>query len=109
MKIKKRKKKDKLPEDVSGLASLYLNNSSDFGQMLQERSPGEVAFDNEVLRCLRRGLEIREALATGAAKYPDEGLQWTEETLPDITAHYEYLLNHEDIVRMLSDLTRRNR
>ncbi len=68
-----------------------------------------MAFDNEVVSCLRHGMEIREALAAAAAKYPDEGLQWTEETLPHITAHYEYLLNHEDIVRMVSDLIRRNR
>ena len=91
MKIKKRKKKNKLPKDVSALASAYLNSTSDFGQTLHERSEGEVAFDNEVLKCLRHGMEIREALAAAAAKYPDEGLQWTEETLPHITAHYEYL------------------
>ncbi len=109
MKIKKRKKKNRLPKDLSALTSLYLNSSSDVAQTLQERSPGEVAFDDEVVRCLRQGMEIRAALTAASAKFPDEGLQWTEETLPHIAAHYEYLLNHEDIVRMVTDVMRRNR
>ncbi|RPI26866.1 MAG: hypothetical protein EHM61_10445 [Acidobacteria bacterium] len=61
MKIKKKKRKKDLPEDVSALASLYLKRNSDFSQMLQERSADEVAFDNEVLRWLRSGFAIREA------------------------------------------------
>ncbi len=77
--------------------------------MLQERSADEVAFDNEVLIWLRSGFGIREALAAAAGRYPEEALQWTEETLPDIRTHYEYLLNHEDIVGMLDALKRRNR
>jgi hypothetical protein len=93
MKIKKRKKKNKLPKDVSALVSSYLNNSSDVAQGLQERSPGEVAFDDEVVRCLRQGIEIRAALAAGAAKYPDGAVD--RKTLPHIAAHYEYLLNRK--------------
>jgi len=78
------------------------------------------------LRCSRNGVQTRwrsitkssdgyaagleyEALAAAAGKYPEEALQWTEETLPDIRTHYEYLLNHEDIVGMLGALKRSNR
>lgn len=53
--------KKKLPDDVSALASFYLERNSDFSQMLQERSSDEVAFDNEVLRWIRSGFGIRGA------------------------------------------------
>ena len=37
-----------------------------------------------------------------ARKYPSEALQWNEETIGDIAAHYEYLMEHEEITRKLS-------
>jgi len=38
-------------------------------------------------------------------KYPDEALQWDDDTIVDIKDHYEYLMNHEDILSKLKDLS----
>jgi hypothetical protein len=39
-------------------------------------------------------------------KYPDDALQWDDETIDDIKAHYEYLMSHEDILAKLERLTK---
>jgi hypothetical protein len=38
-------------------------------------------------------------------KYPDEALQWDDDTIVDIKDHYEYLMNHEDILSKLKGLS----
>lgn len=76
----------------------YLQSSSEFSQMLAERSPAEVAYDNEVLVGLRKGMPIREALAAAAVKCPDEALQVDDATIGEVNDHYQYLKNHEDII-----------
>jgi hypothetical protein len=38
-------------------------------------------------------------------KYPDEALQWDDDTIVDIQDHYEYLMNHEDILSKLKALS----
>jgi hypothetical protein len=47
---------------------------------------------------LCHSLSIKNALKLADEKYPAEALQWNEETIQDIKAHYEYLKNHEDII-----------
>jgi len=42
-------------------------------------------------------------------KYPDEALKWDDETINDVKAHYEYLMNHEDILVKLDRLSKRNK
>ena len=79
----------------------YLKENAEFSSMLEERTPGELAYDNEVVTALRRGLSIEKALKLAGEKYPSEALQMDEETIKDIKAHYEYLLNHEDILAKL--------
>jgi hypothetical protein len=69
--------------------------------MLEERTPGEVAYDNEVVTGLRKGLSVEKGLRLVGDKYPDEGLRCDDETIKDIKAHYDYLMNHEDILEKL--------
>ena len=89
------KRKEK---EVKDLFDVYLESSAEFSAMLKERTPGEIAYDNEVVAGLRRGLSIKEALKFAGEKYLDEALQWDENTIVDIKDHYEYLMKHEEIL-----------
>ena len=77
----------------------YLDRSD---EIIGDRTPEEIAYDNEVIKQLRKGRDIKKALKMAARKYPSEALQWNEETIGDIAAHYEYLMEHEEITRKLS-------
>ena len=71
------------------LIDSYLKGTAEFSSMLEERTPGEVAYDNEVVIELRKGLSIEEALKLAREKHSGEALQWDDETIKDIKAHYE--------------------
>jgi hypothetical protein len=90
---------------MKDLLSLYLESTAEFSAMLKERTPGEVAYDNAVMASLRKGASITKALKAAAEQYPAEALQWDDETIHDIKAHYEYLMNHEDILVKLERLS----
>lgn len=89
---------------VQELLDAYLDSAAEFSEMLKERTQGEVAYDCEVVAGLRRGLSISTTLDLANEKYPDEALQWDDDTIVDIKAHYEYLMNHEDILSKLTGL-----
>jgi rubrerythrin len=90
---------------IKELSDAYLESTGEFSQMLKERTPGEIAYDSEVVGGLRRGLPILKALELAKEKYPDEALQWDDDTIADIQDHYEYLMNHEDILSKLKALS----
>ena len=81
----------------------YLDRSD---EIIGERTPEEVAYDKEVVKQLRKGRDIKKALKMAARKYPSEAIQWDEDSIGDIAAHYEYLLEHEEIAKKLSGLAR---
>ena len=76
----------------------YLQRSN---EIIGERSPEEERFDHEVLVWLKKYGEIRKALNKANKKYPDEALMYDESNIDDIAAHYDYLLNHMEIVRRI--------
>jgi hypothetical protein len=86
---------------LKNLIESYLQSTREFSQMLEQRSPAEVAYDNEVLTGLRRGMAIRKALEAAAGKFPDEALQLDDASFGEINDHYQYLKNHEDILARL--------
>ncbi len=88
-------------DEMKELIDSYLKDTVEFSSMLGERTAGEVAYDNEMVIGLRRGLSIKRALELAGEKYPDDALKWDDETINDIKAHYEYLMNHEDILAKL--------
>jgi len=94
-----------MKKGVKELADAYLDSAAEFSEMLKERTPGEIAYDYEVVAGLRKGLSILKALELAKEKYPDEALQWDDDTIVDIKDHYEYLMNHEDILSKLKGLS----
>jgi hypothetical protein len=96
-----------MKKGVKELSDAYLDSAAEFSEMLKERTPGEIAYDSEVVAGLRRGLSIVNALELAKEKYPDEALQWDDDTIVDINDHYQYLMNHEDILFKLKALSSR--
>ncbi len=75
----------------------YNQMSSEFEESLKERSPDEIAYDEAVIKELRKGRNIKKALKMADKKYSDEALQYDKDNINDIASHYDYLLNHESI------------
>jgi hypothetical protein len=94
-----------MKKELKKLSDAYLASAAEFSEILKERTPGEIAYDSEVVGGLRRGLSILKALELAKEKCPDEALQWDDNTIVDIKDHYEYLMNHEDILSKLKILS----
>ena len=69
--------------------------------IIGERTPAEEDYDREVLTWFARGVPIRIALDQANEKYPTEALVVEASMLPDLKSRYEYLLEHERIIRKL--------
>ena len=76
----------------------YMQRSQD---IIGERTPAEEKYDNEVIRCLRKYGKIRKAINKANKKYPDEALNYNDETIGDIESHYDYLMKHMEIVQKM--------
>lgn len=70
-------------------------------EVIGERTPDEVEYDNAILRALKKGKTTPEAIRFANKLYPKEALEITDETINDLTSHYRYLLEHERILKML--------
>jgi hypothetical protein len=76
----------------------YLDNGE---EIIGDRSPSEIAYDDAVVDALRQGHSIKESLAIAGTKFPDEALEWNDGNIDEISAHYDYLRNHGDILKMI--------
>ncbi len=76
----------------------YLNRSQ---EIIGDRTQDEIRYDNEVLKWLRKGKNIRKAIDKANKKYPNEALEFVDSNINDSAAHYEYLLQHENIMRKI--------
>ena len=76
----------------------YLDNAA---EIIGHRSPSEKAYDDAVVYALRQGKTIKESLAIAGAQFPDEAIQWSDDNIEEIAAHYDYLRNHSDILKMI--------
>ncbi len=75
-------------------------------QIIGKRTPAEIAHDDDVVAGLEMGLPIEEALTRAAKRHPAEALSWDAGTIADITAHYDYLKEHAQILRKLGNQKR---
>lgn len=76
----------------------YLQRSN---EIIGERTQEEALYDKEVIKWLKKYGKIRKALNRANKKYPEEALKYDEENIHDIEAHYEYLLQHQELVGKL--------
>ena len=80
------------------LLSQYLQRSQ---EIIGDRSREEIRYDKEILRWLRKGKKIQKAIQRANKKYPKEALQVDKKTINDVAAHYDYLLEHENIMKKM--------
>ena len=71
-------------------------------EIIGERTSDEERYDREVVRWLEKGKPIKKAVAKANEKFPKEALQIDDSMLGDLRARYEYLLEHERIMRGLN-------
>ena len=92
---------------VKELIDFWEQIGSDFDDSLKERTPEVIAYDNAVLKELRKGRSIKKALKMAEKKYPNEALQYNDNTIKEIDEHYDYLRNHELIIKKTIFFVRR--
>ena len=77
----------------------YLNRAN---EIVGGRTKEEERYDKEVLRWLRKGKGIKKAINKANQKYPKEALEVDDDTINDVAAHYDYLLEHDNIIQKIS-------
>lgn len=76
----------------------YLQRSQ---EIIGDRTREEIRYDKEVLRWLRKGKKIQKAIERANKKYPKEALEVNKKTINDVAAHYDYILEHENIMKKM--------
>jgi len=80
------------------LLNQYLQRSQ---EIIGDRTREEMRYDKEVLRWLRKGKKIQKAIERANKKYPKEALEVDKKTINDVAAHYDYILEHENIMKKM--------
>jgi hypothetical protein len=88
------------------LIDQYLRRSQ---EIIGNRTESEEQYDNEVIKWLKKGLTTRKAIDRANERYPDEALTLDETTVENVAAHYEYLLQHMEILQEIDKPGRRRR
>ena len=70
-------------------------------QIIGKRTPAEIEYDDIIVDGLEKGLSIEEALTNADRAHPSEAIVWNTGNIRDITAHYDYLKEHAQILRKL--------
>jgi NAD(P)H-hydrate repair Nnr-like enzyme with NAD(P)H-hydrate dehydratase domain len=73
-------------------------------EIIGDRTLAEQRYDREVIRWMRKGKDVKRAVAKANQKYPSEALLVDADSLPAVQAHYEYLAEHEMIIERLNKL-----
>ena len=71
-------------------------------EIIGDRSRAEIRYDNEVIRWLRKGREIKKAIKKANKKYPNEALKLEGSDINNVASYYDYLLEHENIIHKIS-------
>lgn len=77
------------------LLEQYLQRSQD---IIGVRTSEEKKYDNEVITHLKNDGDIRKAIKSANKIYPSEALNYDDGDISDVEAHYEYLLEHTEIM-----------
>ncbi len=70
-------------------------------EIIGERSPGEIDYDNAVVANLTAGMSIKKAIAAANHQYPEEALSPAPDHWNDLAARYEYIREHKVMLRKL--------
>lgn len=86
-------------ELAMSLIDQYLRRSQ---EIIGSRTRSEEQYDNVVITWLKKGLNIKRAIKKANKRYPDEALKVDQTNVDDVAAHYEYLMEHMEIMKRIS-------
>ncbi len=74
-------------------------------EIIGDRSPDEILYDQKVLAWLRYGQSIKAAIEMANQASPGEALMVTDENIAYVEDYYDHLLNHTSIMDKLSKIS----
>jgi len=78
--------------------SAYLKRAR---EIVGERTAAEIEYDKTVTAGLARGMDIQRAIAAANQEHPDEALKPQPNQWADLVARYEYIRQHNEILKKL--------
>lgn len=70
-------------------------------EIIEDRSQGEIDYDNAVVSHLSTGKDIKRAIRAANHEHPEEALNPGPDHWPDLAARYEYIMEHKAILKRL--------
>ena len=70
-------------------------------EIIRDRSPSEIAYDDSVVAHFGRGKDIKRAIRAANQEHPEEALEPGPEHWADLAVRYEYILEHKAILKTL--------
>ena len=70
-------------------------------EIIGERSPAEIDYDNSVVMYLRQGMDIKRAIRSANHEHPEEALNPSPDQWPDLASRYGYIVEHKAILEKL--------
>jgi hypothetical protein len=70
-------------------------------EIIGDRSPREIEYDDAVVAHLSAGKEIKRAIRAANEEHPDEALEPHPDQWSDVLARYRYLMEHKAILKTL--------
>jgi hypothetical protein len=83
--------------DIDGI-NAYLARAR---EIIGDRTEGGAAYDNAVVAFLTNGQDIKKAISMANREHPAEALKPGANDWPDLAARYEYLKEHNAILKKL--------
>jgi hypothetical protein len=80
------------------LINAYLQRAQ---EIIGERTPGEIEYDDSVVAHLKTGMDIRRAIQAANREHPKEALRPAPEHWTDLANRYDYLKEYKEILRKL--------
>jgi hypothetical protein len=81
------------------LIEKYLSRSQ---EIIGDRTRAEIRYDNEVVRWICKGKDIKKAINKANKKFPNEALKLDGRDINDVASYYDYVLEHDNIIRKIS-------
>jgi hypothetical protein len=70
-------------------------------EIIGDRSPAEIDYDNAVVAHLSAGMDIKRTIAAANKQYPEEALRPNADDWTDLAARYQYIAEHKAILARL--------
>ena len=70
-------------------------------EIVGDRSQAEIEYDNAVVAHLSSGKDIKRAIRAANQEHPEEALQPGADHWQELAARYDYLLEHQAILKKL--------